>query len=316
MTTTAIPGTTQLSAPPLRDLIGDAFGTLLGIRRRLYVMRAFVDELNRVTRGKQFQIRNDVVWNMLLDYRDKLVIALYSFSVALRHGIRPPSGHVSHEFMAKEGLFFYLRNHYLGDFRPTYAPHPDDDEYEIEQSATGKAEIFRTLFPTCAGETPTCADIEALCERFRQSMVQLGRDRNKNRAHAHEGDAGQARMHSVDDLERLFRECEEMLENLSLASAGPSFGGGDLNAADTAETATDLVDVILFGNVSDIRRLVQNRTRDQLYARLHEIDDEIRTVGDHDRDTFFNTRQFDPAFQDFIAPVWQNDNMAATGGQS
>ncbi len=107
-----------------------------------------------------------------------------------------------------------------------------------------------------------------------------------------------------------------MLENLSLASAGPSFGGGDLNAADTGETATDLVDVILFGNISDIRRLLQNRTRDQLYARLHEIDDERRTEGEQDADDFFNTRQFDPAFEDFIAMVWQNDSVAVTGDQS
>ena len=279
-------------------------------------MRAFVNELDDVTRRKRFQIRNDVVWNMLLDLRDKLVIDLYSFTIALRHGVRPPTTNVGHEFMRRKGLFFYLRDHYLADFRRTYVPHPDDDEYEIAESTTGKAQIFSSLFPTCTGDSPDRADMEALCETFRKSMVQLGRDRNKNRAHAHEGDAGQALMLSVDDLEQLFVQCEDMLENLSLASAGPCFGGGNLNAADTGETATDLVDLILFGNVSDLRRLLHRRTRDQLYARLHEIDDMRLADGERDRHDFFNVRQFDPAFEGFVEMLWQRDNAATTGGQS
>lgn len=286
------------TAPPvplLNDVIWGRFVRALDIKRRLHVMRAFVDELDSVSRRKPFTIRNDIVWSMMLDLRDKLVIDLYSLTVEMRHGMRPldPNVYVSRKFMGKRGLFIEIRDHYLGSLTRTYAPHPDDDEYEVEQHTETKAECFARLFPNCAADSPRAADIEGLCERFRVHMEPLGKDRNKNRAHAQEGEVGTAKMMTVPELEALFDYVERMLEDLSLVSSLSALGRTNLNNADCAETSADMVDLILLGNFSDVRRLTAKRNRDELYRRLHEIQD---ADGGGERQLHFNDRQFAAPF--------------------
>ncbi len=299
-----------LPAPPvplLNDIIWGRFVRALDIKRRLHVMRAFVDELDRTSRGQPFTIRNDIVWTMLLDLRDKLVIDLYSLTVEMRHGIKPPTVNVSRRFMRKRGLFIEIRDHYLASLTRTYVRHPDDDEYEFEQHTEAKAECFARLFPNCTADTPSACDIEDLCERFRVHMVPLGDDRNKNRAHAQEGEAGTAKMLSVPELEALFEYVEELLEDLSMVSALSSLGRTNLNHADCAETARDIVDMLLLCNIDDVRRLTAKRTRDELYAKLHELDaSEPATEPGGKRDMHFNDRQFGP-------PFWVSPVTAATG---
>ena len=131
-------------------------------------------------------------------------------------------------------------------------------------------------------------------------MVPLGLDRNKNRAHVHEDEPGQAKMHSVSDLEALFQHVEELLEDLSLIGELTGYDGGNMNHANCAETAADLVDQIILGHAGDIEQVRKNRSRDQVYDRLHEIDDAHRAAPqDPDpayQEVWFNDRQFDPEF--------------------
>jgi hypothetical protein len=56
---------------------------LMQTARRLYALEAFVEELDRVTSKKPFRIWNDIVWMMLLDSRDMLVIHLASWTMHL-----------------------------------------------------------------------------------------------------------------------------------------------------------------------------------------------------------------------------------------
>lgn len=281
------------SVPTLHDAIWERYSRLLDIKKRLFVMREFVDETERVSRGKTFQIRNDIVWNMMLDYRDKCVIDLYSLTVEMRHGIRPADGsYVSRKFMSKTGLFKTIRDRYLASFSRVYAPQPDDDEYEIALYTKRNAEKFPLLFPTATTDMPAASDIEALCERFRLHMRPLGTDRNKNRAHAYEGEAGTTKMHSVDELEKFFKFVETVLKQLALLGTGSDYGGHDMNVASTTRTVQDIADLILLGHQKDIAELLAMRTRDELFDRLHAIDD--AKAGSDDR--YFNERRFDDEF--------------------
>jgi len=295
------------TVPPvsiLKDIIWDRFMRAVNIKRRLHVMSAFVNELNLTSRGEPFRIRNDIVWNAMLDVRDKLVIDLYSLTVEMRHGMKPidPAAQGSYRggFRRKRGLFIEIRDHHLSNLTRTHVPEPDDDEYLIEADTATKAQAFARLFPNGTTDCPSAADIENLCERFRVHMIPLGDDRNKNRAHVQEGDAGTAKMLSVPELESLFEYVEDLLEDLSLVSEFSSFGGTDMNHADLKETSTDLVDLILLGNFSDVRRFTSKRTRDELYARLHDIHDANASAetGDDERELHFNDRQYGETFED------------------
>lgn len=299
--------TTAASVPDLQGLLWKRYVKALEIKRRLHVVHPFVEELTRVTRGKRFRFRNDIVWRAMLDVRDKLVIDLCSLTVEMRHGMKPLDRDAQQEyrgrFKRKRGLFIELRDHHLASLTRTYVPHPDDDEYEIEHHTEGKAEIFARLFPNCTTESPSAADIEDLCERFRLKMVPLKDDRNKNRAHALEDTPEPDKMLWVPDLNALFEYLEDLLEDLSMLSAGPSFGGDNMNRADCTETVVDMVDMILLGSISEVTRLTTTRTRDELYARLHEIDDALQ--GEREK-LHFNDRQFGPPFEekdDFVPPA-------------
>jgi hypothetical protein len=80
-----------------------------------------------------------------------------------------------------------------------------------------------------------------------------------------------------------------------------------MNHADCTETAADIVDLILLGNISDVRRLTSKRTRDELYARLHEIDDVAKPAANARDRLHFNDRQFGDPFVDWVV-------MLAAGG--
>lgn len=284
--------------PLLKDALMERFRALLQIKRRVFVLRAFVDELSRVSRSKPFRIRNDIVWNMVLDYRDKCVIDLYSLSVEMRHGEKPeprdPRVRGNPGQIKKRGLFALIRDEYTATFCRTYLPQPDDDAEEVALHTKQHAATFAALFPACTADSPTPADIEDLCEAFRLRMAPLGTDRNKNRAHALEGDAGKAKMLSVDELEALFGFCEDLLEQLSELSDSASYGRPDLNVASTPDTAADLVDLVLFGNTVDVTRLFATRGREAAFARLHALADRRP----HDDNDYFNLGHFDADFVD------------------
>ena len=51
------------------ELLGRFERSLNSLARRQYVVEAVQSEIDRVARGKEFRIWNDVVWLMLLDTR-------------------------------------------------------------------------------------------------------------------------------------------------------------------------------------------------------------------------------------------------------
>jgi hypothetical protein len=59
---------------PLATLLDRHQYQLISVARRQFMMEAFTKELDRVARGQEFRIVNDVTWLMLLDTRDVMVI--------------------------------------------------------------------------------------------------------------------------------------------------------------------------------------------------------------------------------------------------
>ncbi len=53
--------TRALAVPVLQQIIWDRYMQLLGVKRRLHVVRAFADELDHVKRGKPWRNRNSIV---------------------------------------------------------------------------------------------------------------------------------------------------------------------------------------------------------------------------------------------------------------
>lgn len=308
----------------LDDLLWERYSALLHIKRRLYFLEAFQEELHAVTQGKRFHIRNGILWRMALDCRDKLAIDLYSWSVELRHGVRPKPEHLTKipGGKKKKGLFYILRERHRSELQREYTAKPGDDEDELRSAWRHRAERFDRLFPgafqadaeqdsdteeaTCEegpprlqeGTSPTCpspADLDDLCESFRLKMEPLGLDRNKNRAHAFEGDIGTAKMLSLHELSELFSYAEQLLEDLSFVSSGASYARANMNDARCDETARDLVDQIVLGYCEELKELFKSRSRDGTYARLHQMD-QAREPVENDRDRYFNDLRFEPEF--------------------
>lgn len=76
----------------LEDRLWKVEQDLMQVARRQYALEAFLKELDRVTHAKPFRIWNDILWTMVLDTRDMLVIHLASWT----KGIYGRSGLLSH----------------------------------------------------------------------------------------------------------------------------------------------------------------------------------------------------------------------------
>lgn len=58
----ASPGPGACSQNPFEKRIDTAQLEILEIKRRYVVMRAFLDEIEEVSKGKEFRIRHDILW--------------------------------------------------------------------------------------------------------------------------------------------------------------------------------------------------------------------------------------------------------------
>jgi hypothetical protein len=155
--------------------------------------------------------------------------------------------------------------------------------------------MFKRWFPICQGDSPTAADIDALCLTFQFKLCPLGDDRNHNRAHFFETKRRARRvgesikMLDLTELDELFQYCDDLLGDLSELGAGASLHSDNLNLSPCATTAEDLADLILMGDMADVAKFRKDRDRESFYARLHEIHD---SEDEPDSPEFFNDAQW------------------------
>ena len=142
---------------------------VMDIKRRYFALRAFVDALDVATRGKPFRIHNDVLWLMLLDCRDMLVVHLASWC-------RSAYG--------RGGLFAQLQANNVSDLRRRKRARASDDPELERLTREAQDAAYGRLFP---GVDPTHVqpkDIAALKDRFADETSLVVNDRDDNRAHA------------------------------------------------------------------------------------------------------------------------------------
>ncbi len=232
----------------LVESINDQQMKLLEIKRRLHVLRAFVSDLETVTRGKPFRIWDDLAWMMVLDSRDALVIHLASFAKGLhRHHLAD----IVHPHLKK------LRR----------SPKREEGEVvdEYDPSVNSYADAFQRLFPACTKKSPGKSDIAALRDRLRVRVDLLRQDRNQNRAHVFEL-GGNARMLSIDELADVFDHIEQILNDLRLLASNGTMGmDGVLSMVNPRFTARIFVDRILLGTRAD-----PPAEREAIYDQLHQ----------------------------------------------
>lgn len=227
----------------------NAWIEILKIKQRYFFVTAFVAELEIVSRGKEFRIAHDILWTMLLDSRDMLVINLGSWCKAAH---------------SQGGLFAQIRAHHLGDFPRRRRTNGGllEDEHQA---------AFRRLFPGVETANPKPQDIDVLKNRFESKTAPVRQDRDNNRAHPWErGHGGNVKMLDLTELREMFGYIESVLNDLALVGCESSAESRELTNIATPVAATDIVDQILLGTLPWIKEVGLLNNRTEFYDAMHE----------------------------------------------
>lgn len=267
------------SAPPFREesvllkAIVPFERSLREIKRRWYYLSAFEHHLERASRGKPFSVVNSIAYQMALDSYHMLVIDLNAWILRQRE---------------RAGLFPLMRSR-LGSLTRKLPTHrrdgPNGHLFRFDTEEHSKA--FELLFPGLSPETPLDADVDALEKRVWAQCERVNRDRNINRAHAHQRRQGRADWVGVAELGEVFEFLEKLLSAVRLIADFSCTSYDDMNATDVVEAAQEWVDQVLIGLPYRRRLVMQDPKtqaneydddgptldRDDYYARLHAVHD-------------------------------------------
>lgn len=236
---------------------------LMQVARRLYALEAFVKELDGVTQGKPFRIWNDILWMMLLDTRDMLVIHLASWM----KGIYESRGLLS-QLKANHVLELPTRR------RPT--ERSDRDEHLAGLLNEAHQAAFSRLFPKASGDHASHKDLDDLTARVRNGAAPIVSDRHWNRAHVFDPRRpGSARMLDLTELRNAVTVAEQLINDLRLVGCASTMGHHDMNDASSRMVAEEFVDSILIGHSYRKEVAMEGRDRRTFYDALHERHDGI-----------------------------------------
>lgn len=244
---------------------------LLTIKRRHFFLKAFEGALQEASRDKPFLIANDLVWLTLLDSRDMLVIHLASWAKGT---------------YAKGGFLGRLQADHLG------ALWLDRSRLDSAEDGQHFRDAFARLFPEAVAARrcrPNAADATNLRDRFEKAVEPLVVDRHENRAHVYErGGTGTARMLDLDAIGDTFSYVERFLNDIRLIAFNSTFSYHDVSYASGDGTASDLVDLLLFGSIDRMFAAAGAgaagkfpwQRREELYADLHREHDRGASPGE------------------------------------
>jgi hypothetical protein len=250
---------TPSARPTLEAGIEDLQHKLLLIKRRLHVMQSFECELDRVTRGKELKYWDDLLYMVMLDSRDALVIHLASFAKGLhKHHLRD------------------LLHHWLKQLRRARKQRPDELDPALERIlSTQHDAAFARLFPKIDPKkrAPGKADVQVLRDAIETFVDRLRRDRNANRAHAFELLRSED-MLSFEELAQMFAYLERVLNDVRLIATATTMSmSAPLSVANPDRTVVAIVDQLVTGGQ------IPPGERDAFYERLHREHDDRGGTG-------------------------------------
>jgi hypothetical protein len=242
---------------------------LLELRARWHAIDVFSRELHQVTRGRPFEIRNDVAWNWILDARDMFVILFASWAKGM---------------FAPGGFFPIVQAHHVRAFRPKYSKEKLDDVPAEVHAA--RAAAFARLFPDAVARgTVRPEDVAAVKDGF-YTFVQPLLDNRHAHAHRYErGTTTAAAFIPHGDFKQYFERSAADLNALRICADLNGIGHHDhFSFASPEWIAREMVDAVVLG-AAPIAELLDRRgqlgpvvgadglarPRDRVYARLHEL---------------------------------------------
>lgn len=209
------------------ELLNQHEDTLLNLKKDLIFLLAFEELLIEKTKGKPFVIKNDIVFRMVLQQVDMLVINLASLAKGM---------------LGRKGFFNHLAAN-LHELKPItrkaiqpsnsrvlsiYSQLTQEEEQRIQQEIrdTQKKQIFAAhrealfnLFPKTKGREPlkiTKDDIKDLKDTFAKIVSDIQDDRDNNRAHRYEKvERNPNVLHlTIKKIEERFLNIEKLMNSL------------------------------------------------------------------------------------------------------
>jgi hypothetical protein len=240
----------------LSALLDKFDGQLHHLARRQFLVEAFQADLDKVTRGEGFRIRNGVLWIMSLDTRDTLVVHLASWA----RGVYQPGG-----------LIDRLRADHARDLpteRPA-GPHDDDPSWSAMRDREHAGALAR-LFPGTSEPYPTDSQFEQLRDTFVARMKPVVDDAaNRVRPYDPDPQAGSVKMLDFPALREAISYAERLMNDLSMVGRHTEHDHREMNTPDAADVVPDMVDAILLGPPKQIERVRDGLDRIAFYDELH-----------------------------------------------
>lgn len=249
------------------DLVWDYEKRILTLKKRYFYIKAILDELTKITGGREFKIRNSILWQMLSDSYSMLIIDMASL----------------YRSMAEQGGFFnQLKNHSAKLRRTSYrkieAPSPniiedtsspldDQSRNQIERElkehfqklvASNMEEQLVFLFPQLKGnpdKSISHKEIDDLKNRIMKRADEVLNDRDNLRAHRYQqGDEDKAKMAglSLKQVGEHFEYLEGFMNAVRMVTLSGSMTYTDTNNANTERTAQDVADIIAMGSINQV----------------------------------------------------------------
>lgn len=225
---------------------------------RYLLFSAFVSDLEKVSRGEEFGFRNEAVWTAMLDSRDMLIIHLADWCQAM---------------LKDGGLLGKLQKH-SGQFSKTIPKSRlgEDEHLNASLQETYK-ESFGRIFPdNDLQRIPQAKDFSALKELIKQKTTELQADRDQNRAHYYsqrQKKNAKAKMLNFNELKDLFEYFGILLNDLCLINHGSTWAK-DYDSLRPNHIASNLVDLMLLGDLHFLPHWNDEVTREHFYVKLHD----------------------------------------------
>lgn len=253
--------------------------SIIDIRRRLYFFEAFQAESRRLFDDKTFEIKNDILWILLNDSYEMLII---HFS-GLVKGLYLPGGFF--DVLKQNAPILRLKSWKRMD-SPVGTTHNNipmeidkkikiqnflDKSFKKGLSNYQKALLMK-LFPGIENNNtfqPSNKQIEFLKNNFITEMEPLIDERDNYRAHRYEiNDSSNFKNINLLSLEMVsnkFLYLESLMNDIRLLCTNSTFGYSNMCVADVRNTAEDFIDLLQIGSINNIYIKLSNSANNLKY---------------------------------------------------